>query len=68
VQYPREGAFAAINDAHAILTRLSSVIETSGTYRRHAFYESASHLALQLTLTLERSWTEIECLLEDLPE
>jgi hypothetical protein len=68
LQDPREGVFAAVNDAHAILNRLRSVTEASGTYRRDAFYESASYLALQLALTLERSWTEIECLLEDLPE
>jgi len=68
VRDPREGVFAAINDAHAVLKRLRSVIEASGTYRRHAFYESTSYLALQLALALERSWTEIECLLEELPE
>jgi hypothetical protein len=68
VQDPREGVFTAINDAHAVLKRLRSVTETSGTYRRHAFYESASYLSLQLALALERSWTAIECLLEELPE
>jgi hypothetical protein len=68
VQDPREGVFAAIYDAHAVLKRLRSITETSGTYRRQAFYESASYLSLQLALALERSWTEIECLLEELPE
>jgi hypothetical protein len=68
MQDPREGVFGAINDAHGILKRLRSVTETSGTYRRHAFYESASYLSLQLALALERSWTAIECLLEELPE
>jgi hypothetical protein len=68
VHDPREGVFAAISDAHAVLKRLRSVTETSGSYGRHAFYESTSYLALQLALALERSWTEIECLLEELPE
>jgi hypothetical protein len=33
VRDPREGVFVAINDSPAILNRLRSVTETSGTYR-----------------------------------
>lgn len=68
MQDPREGVFAAINDGHACLKRLKAITEASGTYRRHAFYESASYLSLQLAMALERSWISIEHLLEELPE
>jgi hypothetical protein len=63
----REGVFAAINDAHACLKHLRAITEASGTYRRHAFYESASYLSLQLALCLERSWVSLEHIMEELP-
>jgi len=68
VQDPQESLLGGISDAHEILERLRSLTETFGTYRRDAFYESTSYLLLQLALALERSWTAIECLLEELPE
>ena len=56
MQSPREGVFGAMNQfAHAILKRLHPVTKTSGTYRRHAFYESASYLSLQLVARIQRS-------------
>jgi hypothetical protein len=68
VQDPRDGVYAAIKDANAVLKRLKAITEESGSYRKHAFYESASYLSLQLALCLERSWVSIEALLEELPE
>jgi hypothetical protein len=53
---------------HVILDRLKTVVLASGTYKRHAFYESVSYLSLQLAQSLERSWIDIEAILEELSE
>jgi hypothetical protein len=68
MQDPTEGLLAAIQDGRECLDRLEAMARECGTYSRQAFYESSEYLTLQLALALERSWTAIECLLEDLPE
>jgi hypothetical protein len=65
---PRDNALNEVEVGHVILDRLKTVVLASGTYKRHAFYESVSYLSLQLALSLERSWIDIEAILEELSE
>jgi hypothetical protein len=64
----RRALLTEIKVSNVILKRLKAVVESSGTYRKHAFYESASYLSLQLAQSLERQWVAVEALLEELPE
>jgi len=50
------------------LSRLRGLLKDAETYRKHAFYESASSLYEEIALALERSWKGFEDILEDLPE
>ncbi len=50
------------------LSRLLDLLKDTKTYRKHAFYESASSLYEEMAFALERSWKGIEDILEDLPE
>jgi hypothetical protein len=61
-------ALLGCDDMEAALGRLRELLKGAETYRRHAFYESASSLYEDIALALERSWTGFEIILEDLPE
>jgi hypothetical protein len=52
----------------AAISRLRALLDSASTYRRHAFYESAAALHLELALAMERAWAGFEEILEDLGE
>ncbi len=52
----------------AALGRLRILLVGADTYRKHAFYESASSLYEEIALALELSWKGFEDILEDLDE
>ena len=58
----------ACDDMEAAISRLRDLLEAAETYRRHAFYESAATLHLELAQAMERAWTGFEEILEDLDE
>jgi hypothetical protein len=58
-------ALLGCDDMEAALCRLRELLKDAETYRKHAFYESASCLYEDLALALERSWNGFEIILED---
>jgi hypothetical protein len=58
----------ACDDMEAAISRLRSLLDHAESYRRHAFYESAAALHLELAQATERAWTGFEEILEDLDE
>jgi hypothetical protein len=58
---------AAMN-MQAVIRRLSDLLDAAETYRRHAFYERAATLHLELAQAMERAWAGFEEILEDLDE
>jgi hypothetical protein len=52
----------------ATISRLRDLLSAAETYRRHAFYESAATLHLELAQAMERAWLGFEKILEDLDE
>jgi len=58
----------ACDDMEAAISRLRDLLAAAETYRRHAFYESAASLHLDLAQAMERTWTGFERILEDLDE
>jgi hypothetical protein len=58
----------ALDDIEAAIERLRALVAQAETYRRDAFYHSAGPLYEQIALSLEKSWTWLEEVLEDLPE
>ena len=52
----------------AAISRLRDLLDAAETYRRHAFYESAAALNLELARAMERAWTGFEEILESLDE
>jgi hypothetical protein len=52
----------------AALNRLRDLLKDAETYRKHAFYESASSLFEEIAFALERSWKGFEDILENLRE
>jgi len=58
----------ACDDMEAVISRLRDLLDAAETYRRHAFYESAAILHLELAQAMERTWTGFEEILEDLDE
>ena len=58
----------ACDDMEAAISRLRDLLDAAETYRRHAFYQSAASLHLELAQAMERAWTGFEEILEDLDE
>jgi hypothetical protein len=56
----------ACDDIEAVVSRLRGLLDAAESYRRHAFYESAAVLHLELAQAMERAWTGFEEILEDL--
>ena len=56
------------DDVGAALSRLRELLMDVETYRKHAFYESASSLYEEIAIALERSWKGFEDILKDLDE
>lgn len=65
---PKLAAMIAHDDMESAISRLRDLLDAAETYRRHAFYESASTLHLELAQAMERAWTGFEEILEDLDE
>lgn len=58
----------ACDDMEAAISRLRDLLDAAVTYRRHAYYESAAALHLELAQAMERAWKGFEDVLEDLDE
>lgn len=58
----------ACDDMEAAISRLRDLLDAAESYRRHAYYESAAALHLELAQAMERAWTGFEEILEDLDE
>jgi hypothetical protein len=58
----------ACDDMEACISRLRDLLDAAESYRRHAFYESAATLHLELAQAMERAWKGFEEILEDLDE
>jgi len=56
------------DDMGAALSRLRELLTGAETYRKQAFYESASSLYEEIAFALEHSWKGFEDILEDLDE
>jgi hypothetical protein len=52
----------------AAISRLRGLLDAAESYRRHAYYESAAALHLELAQAMERAWTGFEEILESLDE
>ena len=64
----KSDALTGCDDMEAALRRLRELLKDAETYRKHAFYQSASALYEEIALALERSWMGFEGILEDLRE
>jgi hypothetical protein len=64
----KSDAMLGCDDMGAALSRLRELLKDAETYRKHAFYESASSLYEEIALALERSWKGFEDISEELPE
>jgi hypothetical protein len=64
----KSDAILGCDDMGAALSRLRELLKYAETYRKHAFYESASSLYEEMALALERSWKGFEDILEGLHE
>jgi hypothetical protein len=64
----KRDAILGCDDMEAALSRLRGLLRRAETYRKHAFYESASSLYEEIAFALERSWKGFEDVLEDLDE
>ena len=58
----------ACDDMEAAISRLGVLLDAAESYRRHAYYESAAALHLELAQAMERAWTGFEEILESLDE
>jgi hypothetical protein len=58
----------ACDDMEAAISRLRDLLDAAESYRRHAYYESAVALHLELAQAMERAWTGFEEILESLDE
>jgi hypothetical protein len=64
----KSDAMLGCDDIGAALSRLRELLKDAETYRKHAFYESASSLYEEIALALEHSWKGFEAILKELPE
>ena len=62
------GPRIACDDMEAAISRLRDLLDAAESYTRHAFYESAAVLHLELAQAMERAWAGFEEILEDLDE
>ena len=62
------GPMIACDDMEAAISRLRELLDAAESYRRHAYYESAAALHLELAQAMERAWKGFEEILEDLDE
>lgn len=62
------GAHVGLDDIGAVCGRLRSILGQTGSYRKHAYYESIAILHLELAEAMERTWQACEEILNDLPE
>ena len=58
----------ACDDMEAAISRLRDLLDAAESYRRHAYYESAAALHVDLAQAMERAWKGFEEILEDLDE
>jgi hypothetical protein len=58
----------ACDDMEAAISRIRDLLDAAESYRRHAYYESAASLHLELAQAVERAWKGFEEILEDLDE
>jgi hypothetical protein len=58
----------ACDDMEAAISRLRDLLDAAESYSRHAYYESAAGLHLELAQAMERAWKGFEEILEDLDE
>jgi hypothetical protein len=58
----------ACDDMEAAISRVRDLLDAAESYRRHAYYESAATLHLELARAMERAWKGFEDILEDLDE
>jgi hypothetical protein len=58
----------ACDDMEAAISRLRELLEAAESYRRHAYFESAAALHLELAQAMERAWTGFEEILDCLDE
>ncbi|MGA8222557.1 MAG: hypothetical protein WB780_12965 [Candidatus Acidiferrales bacterium] len=58
----------ACDDMEAAISRLRQLLDAAESYRRHAYYESAAALHLELAQAMERAWNGFEEILEHLDE
>lgn len=58
----------ACDDMEAAISRLRDLLDTAESCRRHAYYESAAALHLELAQAMERAWEGFEEISEDLDE
>jgi hypothetical protein len=64
----KRDAIVGCDDMAEALSRLRDLLDAAESYRRHAFYESAATLHLELAQAMERAWTGFEEILEFLDE
>ena len=64
----KSDAMLGCDDMEAAISRLRDLLDAAESYRRHAFYESAATLHLDLAQAMERAWTGFEEILESLDE
>jgi hypothetical protein len=62
------GPMIACDEMEACISRLRDLLDNAESYRRHAHYESAAALHLELALAMERAWKGFEEILESLDE
>jgi hypothetical protein len=58
----------ACDDMEACISRLRELLDNAESYRRHAYFESAAALHLELAQAMERAWTGFEEILDCLDE
>lgn len=54
----KSDAMLGCDDMEAAISRLRDLLDAAETYLRHAFYESAATLHLELAQARERAWTD----------
>jgi hypothetical protein len=58
----------ACDDMEATISRLRDLLDAVESYKKHAYYESAAALHLDLAQAMERAWNGFEEILKDLDE
>jgi hypothetical protein len=58
----------ACDDMEGAIGRLRDLLDAAESFRRHAYYESAAALHLELAQAMERAWIGFEEILDCLDE